>query len=262
MSTNTKLQIINSNRNEIKENLNHLNIENRSDISILLQIDSWQMKLIEKVNQTADQLRKQFLNLIKSKQDKLKNQFQILSQQIDHLQTNQTDLDENLLELEKQINEFNRNFKQSSQLSTVKLIINRTDEIKWNDLIYLEEKSLNSTNEQSLLLKEYEFAIPGTYPDLYCEGRQCSKCGKCRDWYFTGDLSTWEWIRNNKNWTDADIQRWRSGYVFEHFKCRDGETCSFDHGFGLPGLPPGPHLDHRLFSLHICLCEDNIKTDL
>lgn len=111
-------------------------------------------------------------------------------------------------------------------------------------------------------LETQEFAAPGTFLEPYCEGRLCAKCGKCRDWYFTGDSATWAWIRNCKNWTDADTNRWRSDHVFEHFECRDGETCIFDHGFGLPGLPPGPNLDHRLFALHICLCEDNIKSNV
>lgn len=110
-------------------------------------------------------------------------------------------------------------------------------------------------------LESEEFAVPGTFPELYCEGRLCAKCGKCRDWYFTGDVETWTWIRNQKNWSEDDINRWRNGHVIENFECRPGEKCVFNHGFGLPGLPPGPHRDHRLLGFHICLCEDNIKTN-
>jgi len=111
-------------------------------------------------------------------------------------------------------------------------------------------------------LEPEEFAAPGTFPEQYCEGRQCAKCGKCRDWYFTGDSATWAWLRNCKNWTDSDTNRWRHSHFFEHFKSRDGETCIFEHGFGLPGLPPGPHLDPHLLGVHICLCEDNIKSEV
>jgi len=259
-SSASKLQMLSTSRNDLKDKVNQLNLDNRSDLSILLQIDSWQIKTIDKVNQTADQLRKQFLSLLKSKQDKIKSDFNVLSQQFDNLQQNQNDLDANLLKLEEQLNSLNRLFNESSQSSTIKLIINKTDEIQWNDLIYLEEKSSNPQLKKTSS-KEYEFAIPGTFPDLYCEGRPCARCGKCRDWYFTGDSVTWQWIRNHKNWTQADIQRWKTKNVFEHFQCRDGQNCNFDHGFGLPGLPPGPNLDHRVFGLHICLCEDNIKND-
>ena len=111
-------------------------------------------------------------------------------------------------------------------------------------------------------LESEEFATPGAFLEQYCEGRLCAKCGKCRDWYFIGDSVTWAWIRNYKNWTDADTNHWRNNHIYEQFESRDGETCIYEHGFGLPGLPPGPHRDHHLFGRHICLCEDNIKSDI
>ncbi|CAF1158677.1 unnamed protein product [Adineta steineri] len=66
---------------------------------------------------------------------------------------------------------------------------------------------------------------------LCCEGRACMKCEKCRDWCYAGDLETWKWIRNHKNWEAADRKRWMSENVWKRFKHRDGSTCTCFHGY-------------------------------
>ncbi|CAF4572327.1 unnamed protein product [Rotaria sp. Silwood2] len=70
-----------------------------------------------------------------------------------------------------------------------------------------------------------EFATPGTYKELSCAGHPCATCGKCRDWCYTGDLASWQWIQNSKNWDSKDIEPWCSGQYWNHFKKRDGATC-------------------------------------
>ncbi|CAF4543518.1 unnamed protein product, partial [Rotaria sp. Silwood2] len=70
-----------------------------------------------------------------------------------------------------------------------------------------------------------EFATPGTYKQLSCDGRPCNTCGKCRDCYYMGDLTTWQWIQNSKNWSKNELYTWCSGQYLSHFKKRDGATC-------------------------------------
>ncbi|UJR07473.1 hypothetical protein I4U23_011762 [Adineta vaga] len=50
-----------------------------------------------------------------------------------------------------------------------------------------------------------EFATPGIYKELWCEGRSCARCGKCRDWYYT-DSESWQWVRNHRNWNSNDLR--------------------------------------------------------
>ncbi|CAM4851929.1 unnamed protein product, partial [Rotaria magnacalcarata] len=84
-----------------------------------------------------------------------------------------------------------------------------------------------------------EFAAPDTCDKLYCKGRPCAKCHKCRDWHFTGNHDKWNWVCNFKNWKGDDWQRWNDG-DYKLFKKRtDGATC-----YDLGGL-----------RLHICLCD-------
>ena len=71
-----------------------------------------------------------------------------------------------------------------------------------------------------------EFAAPGTYEKLDCNGRQCATCGKCRDWYYTGDADGWKWIRGVASWTASDCRRYSNESGCELFKKRDGATCN------------------------------------
>ncbi|CAM4852218.1 unnamed protein product, partial [Rotaria magnacalcarata] len=75
----------------------------------------------------------------------------------------------------------------------------------------------------------------------------CANCGKCRDWYYTGDSKTWQWIRRAKDWNKEERSRWRNGDYYKDFKRRDGYTCTGldlddhfgydvdDYGFGVYG---------------------------
>ncbi|CAF3670368.1 unnamed protein product [Rotaria sp. Silwood1] len=72
-----------------------------------------------------------------------------------------------------------------------------------------------------------EFAAPGTCKKLDCRGRPCAKCYKCRDWHFTGDQGTWNWLCNWENWGPADQNRWYAG-AYQCLTKRDGATCLCD----------------------------------
>jgi len=73
-------------------------------------------------------------------------------------------------------------------------------------------------------------------------------CGKCRDWYFTGDRETWNWVCNYKNWKDADWKRYRNDRIHEHFKRRDEYSCRLLFYYR----------DRDFFVVH-CLCENNVR---
>ena len=62
----------------------------------------------------------------------------------------------------------------------------------------------------------------------YCNGRVCAKCGKCRDWYFTGDSRILSWMQNVANWQSKDWQRWHNEKIWEKFKRRNGHKCTYE----------------------------------
>jgi hypothetical protein len=124
-------------------------------------------------------------------------------------------------------------------------------------------------NSFHFYLEDQEFAKPGTYKQIHCEGHPCANCGKCRDWQFKGELKTWRWIQNYKNWTQNDKDYWVNNFGVHKFEKRSGATCYYQFS--------SPHYFHylTLYSLsqlggplsHIpgpffdpppgCLCDNN-----
>jgi len=79
---------------------------------------------------------------------------------------------------------------------------------------------------------------------LSCKGRACLTCGKCRDWRFTGDVATGDWIRNYQSWGNDDWKRWRRNRMWNLYERDDGATCtSVSRG-------PGNTYDDPIFGGH------------
>ncbi len=114
--------------------------------------------------------------------------------------------------------------------------------------VYHNKRLCIPCNLLNFYLESSEFAAPGTFPEQHCAGRLCAKCGKCRDWYYTGNITGWHWIQNHSFWGIGDLKR----YCIDHrklFKKRtDGATCRRDH--------------HRLILGLFCLCENNFHQSL
>ncbi|CAF4480355.1 unnamed protein product, partial [Rotaria sp. Silwood2] len=114
---------------------------------------------------------------------------------------------------------------------------------------------------------DQQFSAPGAFKELDCKGRPCASCGNCRDWYFTGDSATWEWIHNYNNWEYEDFSRFRNDHVWEHFKSRDDATCNGNNGanFFYNGFYCNYDAYERGFvddvsRAYVCLCENNIAS--
>jgi hypothetical protein len=115
---------------------------------------------------------------------------------------------------------------------------------------------------QLSFLEDEGFAVPFKYSST-CAGRLCANCGECRDWQFTGDLATWQWLQGVKNWDNANLQRWQNDAdkLWERFTKRPGATCYYVYGlvsyhddrydvdFGIGGVDFGIGGG--------CVCDDN-----
>lgn len=103
---------------------------------------------------------------------------------------------------------------------------------------------------------------------LSCRGRTCAECHQCRDWHFTGDQDTWEWICLRSTWTKLDEDLWCIGR-YKLFEKRIDATCDYyARGYFDFYLDPD-HIDRarRLrasvdkSSLNKSLCNQNISCD-
>lgn len=118
---------------------------------------------------------------------------------------------------------------------------------------------------------------------LNCNGRACYNCGDCRDWYFTSDENTWNWLRNWKNWNQSDKELWKRNEndVRNKFKRRDDSECLWIWNlqpplhpwvnYGLPDHDPDhcfaeyfdaflqlPTSNRGAFGHLGCMCRDNL----
>ena len=108
----------------------------------------------------------------------------------------------------------------------------------------------NTVNLWNIYL-DVEQSITSTVSNkLSCKGRACLTCGKCRDWRFTGDAATGDWIRNYPNWGDDDWKRWRRNRMWNIYERDVGATCtSVSRGSGSTYDDPifgGHHVVHTV----------------
>ncbi|CAF1117842.1 unnamed protein product [Rotaria sordida] len=117
-----------------------------------------------------------------------------------------------------------------------------------------------------LVLNEIKNLEPVNMIQDSCNGPHCARCGKCRDWYYTGDPASLGWLQNWKNWSKSDWERYRDNNVSTRFRQRDGARCRFALAI-IDGsdILASVHL-HFLgadYGLHIhtdlCLCNDNVR---
>ncbi len=135
------------NRNDLQEKINKISSEKQSGSLLLSRIDEWQQVTIEKVKQTAQQARQQVLKIMNSKQEEIKRQFQTLSQEFEHLRETEGVLEQDLARLKQQIDQLNKDLEQLSQPLAVELNMQQSDQIVWNRLIYVEEKSERAVDQ-------------------------------------------------------------------------------------------------------------------
>lgn len=111
-------------------------------------------------------------------------------------------------------------------------------------------------------IQNYEAVNTG---DVSCSGRTCTRCGKCRDWYYIGNDSSLPWLQNWRNWSKNDWERFRDQNFNRYFKKRLNATClnyfvildgDIDLSLHLHnmGADAYGHCHHDL-----CLCRENIS---
>ncbi|CAF1540792.1 unnamed protein product [Adineta steineri] len=92
---------------------------------------------------------------------------------------------------------------------------------------------------------------------LRCKGRACRTCGKCRDWSYIGDATSWDWFRNRANavWTNDDYAHWNNNRVWNNFKRREGASCTYSFGSYSIGYFGSLILHSVGFVHYLCICD-------
>ncbi len=129
--------------NALQDKINRATQHKYSNSSLLIQIDEWQRVTIEKVEQIAEQARQQVVKLLNSKDMEIKTQFEKFSQELIQLKETENLVERDLERLEQTIYQLNQDLKRLSQTPEIELHTERSNQIVWDSLIYVVEKSVN-----------------------------------------------------------------------------------------------------------------------
>jgi len=128
-------------RNSLLDRIKKATQHKDSHNPLLAQIDDWEKMMIEKVKIVAENTRQQVTQLVNSKRTKLSDDFKRFSQELTNLKETENFVEDDLTRLKSMIHEFNYELKHLTKPVTVELHTELSDQIVWNQLIYVKEKS-------------------------------------------------------------------------------------------------------------------------
>jgi len=128
-------------RNQLQQDILNSAQSNKQQSPIITEIDKWETSMIEKVKKVAAEARQQATQLLNAGRIKIDNEFKSFSQELAALQESEDYTEHELERLNQKINQFKLDVKQSIQLYT-----ERSNQINWGTLIYIEEIRLSTPN--------------------------------------------------------------------------------------------------------------------
>ncbi|CAF1053923.1 unnamed protein product [Adineta steineri] len=117
---------------------------------LIAQINEWEDMMIEKIKIVADNTRQQVSQLVNSKRTKLSDDFKRFSQELANLRETENFIEADLNQMKYKLNEFNHELKHITKPVLVELHTELSNQIVWNQLIYVEEKSNHTVTQQQL----------------------------------------------------------------------------------------------------------------
>ena len=129
--------------------------------SLLSKIDEWQKITIEKVYQVADNVRQQALQLVRRKKTEITEGVESVGKEILTRQSVGDFVEYDLERLKKVINKLQQDLDQLVRYP-IELHINRSQQINWNNLIYIEHRypdNLTRHFQAPVSGKNYSYAL-------------------------------------------------------------------------------------------------------
>lgn len=194
------LNEIKTNQNDLQGKIKKVKSQKQPSNLFLTRIDEWQQQTIEKVKQTAQQVRQQITKVMNTKRDEITKEFQILTQDLEHLKETESVLEPDLTRLRKQIDQLDRDVEQFFQSSIIELNIKPNEQIIWDQMISIESKERSNkqhlqtvhlsvrgnnshiedtghrTLKEPLRTDKQSLAAVPIHFRLQCDGHACTKC--------------------------------------------------------------------------------------
>ncbi|CAF1107574.1 unnamed protein product [Adineta steineri] len=145
----TKMEELVEERNGLQEKINKTPQGNNICNPLIEEINAWEKVTIEKVRQTAEQARQQANQLLNSKSIRITNEFKGLSDELADLKETEDYVEHDLTRLKQKIRQFNVDLTQLSQATRIELNREESERVKWNRIIYVQEKPVEVERQQT-----------------------------------------------------------------------------------------------------------------
>ena len=135
-----EMEKIVENRNQLQEAIsNSIESNGGQNSPVIAEIDEWEKTIIKKVKDVAAQARERAIQLLTSNQTKIQTEFKTFSEELAVLRESEDFVEPDLDRLNQMINQFKLDIKQSTQPTTIKLNTEQSDQVVWENLIYVDE---------------------------------------------------------------------------------------------------------------------------
>jgi chromosome segregation ATPase len=148
-----ELDVLVEDRNALHQKLSKDTKPNNSSSPLLAQIDEWQRATMEKVKQAADEARQQVTKILNSERSEITTKFENFSKELIRLKETEDFVHDDLTRLQQMIRQLNQDLKQLAQPPTIVLHTEQTNQVVWNCLIYVEQKSINTEKQTQQQIK-------------------------------------------------------------------------------------------------------------
>ncbi|CAF1268534.1 unnamed protein product [Adineta steineri] len=136
----TEIEELVQERNKLQEKMNTATKGNNSRNPLIEEINAWEKITVDKVRQTAEQVRQQANQLMNSKSMKITREFRGFSTELADLKETENYVEHDLTRLKQKIDQFNVDLTQFSHGTTIELNKEESERIKWDRIIYIREK--------------------------------------------------------------------------------------------------------------------------
>jgi len=142
------LDVLAEDRNGLQEKINQATQQNPHPNRLLSQIDEWEKAIIEKVKHAADQARQQVTTILNARRSTILSKFETFLKDLIHMKETEEFVHDDLTRLRGMIQDLNQDLEQLAHLSSIELRTEQSNQVVWNRLIYVEQKSTDTQNQQ------------------------------------------------------------------------------------------------------------------
>ncbi|CAF2713115.1 unnamed protein product [Rotaria sp. Silwood2] len=166
-------------QNRLLKQFNENNHYSSLQSSLLTQIDQWQNLTIQKVNQTADNIRQEVTQMLNQQREESKVKVQVVVDELRKRKEEDDFVEDDLVRLKNHIDRLQQELEELQKNSFIELHIEQSEHIDWNHLAYLKYKSADIKKRKNLEFKSetsqgFEYNAQSTTTSK-------SKCNNCRD---------------------------------------------------------------------------------